>query len=125
MSTARTELAPSPGPPIFAGAAGPPSPAPSSPAAHPSLPLPTRAEFNAAGISVFIHLLFLLILAALLIPGRPMTHGTEIDGALGADDGDGGAFDSVTTDPSFFHGHAQSIEVTLPPLAAVILTTLR
>jgi 1,4-alpha-glucan branching enzyme len=32
-----------------------------------------------------------------------------------------GSIDSVSTDPSPLHGHAQSIEVTLPPLAALIL----
>jgi 1,4-alpha-glucan branching enzyme len=36
-----------------------------------------------------------------------------------------GAFDWVETDPSFFHGHAQSIEVTLPPLGALILVPTR
>ena len=36
-----------------------------------------------------------------------------------------GAFDFVSTDPAFFHGHAQSIEVTLPPLGALILAPAR
>ncbi len=32
-----------------------------------------------------------------------------------------GHFDDAPTDPSPFHGHAQSLELTLPPLAALVL----
>ena len=35
------------------------------------------------------------------------------------------AFESVNSDPSPFHGYDQSIEVNLPPLAALVLTPSR
>jgi len=35
------------------------------------------------------------------------------------------AFESVDTEPSPFHGQQQSIEITLPPLAAIVLAPSR
>jgi 1,4-alpha-glucan branching enzyme len=32
-----------------------------------------------------------------------------------------GAFDTLETEPSAFHGYPQSVALTLPPLAAVII----
>ena len=58
--------------------------------------MPTRAEWNAAGLSLVIHLLLLLVLAALLIPVRSVHSGTSIDGGIGTEDGDGELVDSVT-----------------------------
>ncbi len=93
MSIVRTELAPA------GSAAAEPAPASTSvdhpSLLHPSAPLSTRAEWNAAGVSLLLHLLVLLALAALLIPVRTSGHGTSLDGGLG-DEGDGDLFDSVT-----------------------------
>ena len=63
---------------------------------HPPLPVPTRAEWNAAGLSLLIHLVLLLVLAALLIPVQTVHSGTSIDGGIGNEEGDGELVDSVT-----------------------------
>jgi hypothetical protein len=61
------------------------------------VPIPTRAEWNAAGLSLLFHILLMLVLAALLIPIRPHMSGTSIDGAIGTEDGgDGELVDSIT-----------------------------
>ena len=66
------------------------------PAAHSAIPVPTRAEWNAAGLSLVLHLVALLILAALLIPVQTAHNGTSLDGGIGTEDGDGELIDSVT-----------------------------
>jgi von Willebrand factor type A domain len=95
-------------------------PAPHSPSAaatnpQPAIPLPTRSEWNAAGVSLMIHLLMLLVLAALLIPVRSIGSGTSIDGGIGNETGDAGdLLDSVTIgspDP----GTGRDIEKSLTP----------
>ena len=95
MSTAQTESAPAGGSPVFP-AAGPAISPVAVPAAHSTIPVPTRAEWNAAGLSLVIHLLLLLVLAALLIPVQTAQNGTSIDGGIGTDEGDGELVDSVT-----------------------------
>ncbi len=95
MSTAQTELAPAGGPLVFP-AAGPAISPVAVPAAHSAIPVPTRAEWNAAGLSLMIHLLLLLALAAWLIPVQTDHNGTSIDGGIGMEDGDGELVDSVT-----------------------------
>ncbi len=102
MSTAQTELAPAGGSPVFPAAAGPAISPVAVPAAHPTIPVPTRAEWNAAGLSLVIHLLLLLVLAALLIPVQTGHNGTSIDGGIGTEDGDGELVESAiigTPDP--------------------------
>jgi von Willebrand factor type A domain len=118
MSTAGTELA-RPGnlPPIApADAALTPSQATATAAAgQPAIPLPTRSEWNAAGVSVMFHLLLLLVLAALLIPVRSANSGTSIDGGIGNEQGDGGdLLDSVQIG-SPEKGTGRDIEKSLSP----------
>jgi hypothetical protein len=96
MSTAQTELAPAGGSPVFP-AAGPAISQVAVPAAHPAIPVPTRAEWNAAGLSVMIHLVLLLVLAALLIPVQTVHPGTSIDGGIGTEEGNGELVESFTT----------------------------
>jgi len=96
MSIVQTELAPAKGLPVFP-ADGPAISEVAVPsAAHPSIPVPTRAEWNAAGLSLLIHLILLLVLAALLIPVQTLHSGTAIDGGIGVEDGDRELVDSVT-----------------------------
>jgi hypothetical protein len=96
MSTAQTELAPAGGSPVFP-VAGPAISTVAVPAsAHSPIPVPTRAEWNAAGLSLMIHLLLLLVLAALLIPVQTVHNGTSLDGGIGMEEGDGELVDSVT-----------------------------
>lgn len=102
-------------PPDAALEPAPHSPAPSAANLPPPLPLPTRSQWNAAGVSLMFHLLLLLVLAALLIPVRSVGSGTSIDGGIGTDGGDGGdLLDSVTIgspDP----GTGRDIEKSLSP----------
>src|SRR4051812_37138044 len=97
MSTVQQELArsaaPSPlsGPGIAADAASHPLNV-----AVQTVRPPTRRELTSAGLSLLIHLVLMLILLALLVPARPLTSGTSIDGAFGADEGNGEPFDTVT-----------------------------
>jgi von Willebrand factor type A domain len=82
---------------------------------HAPIPLPTRSEWNATGVSVLFHLLMLLVLAALLIPVRKVGGGTSIDGGIGAEQGNGGdLLDSVTIG-SPDAGTAHDLEKTLTP----------
>jgi hypothetical protein len=120
MSTAGTELArPSNLPPIAPAEAAlepaPHSPAATATAGQPVIPLPTRSEWNAAGVSLMFHLLMLLVLAALLIPVRSATSGTSLDGGIGNEQGDAGdLLDSVTIG-SPEPGTAHDIEKSLVP----------
>jgi hypothetical protein len=119
MSTAGTELArpgslPSIAPP---DAALNPSHSAAAAAAAPqaAIPLPTRSEWNAAGVSLMFHLLLLLVLAALLIPIRTVGNGTSIDGGIGNEQGDGGdLLDSVTIG-SPEKGTGRDLEKSLTP----------
>ncbi len=82
MSIAGTQLVRSgPLPPIAPpDAALEPAPhSPSNAATNPqaAIPLPTRSQWNAAGLSLVIHLLMLLVLAALLIPVQTTGSGTS------------------------------------------------
>jgi hypothetical protein len=56
----------------------------------------SRAEWNAAGLSLALHIVVLLMLAALLIPGQKPGSGTSIDGGLGTEEGSGEPFESIT-----------------------------
>ncbi len=97
MSTVQTELAPAGGSALFPVDGPAISEVAVHPASHPPIPVPTRAEWNAAGLSLLIHVILLLVLAALLIPVQTLHSGTSIDGGIGAEDGDGGELvDSVT-----------------------------
>jgi von Willebrand factor type A domain len=122
MSTAGTEVArpgtqappapPAPPPLTTADTAMDPSHPPAAP--HPVIPMPTQSEWKAAGVSLFFHLMLLLILAALLLPVSSIPNGTSIDGGLGNEAGDGDLLDSVTIgspDP----GTAHDIEKSLTP----------
>jgi von Willebrand factor type A domain len=95
MSTAQTELAPAGGTPLFPVSGPAISPTAVAPA-HAAIPTPTRTEWNAAGLSLVIHLLMLLVLAALLIPVQTTSVGTSLDGGIGTEEGDGELVDSVT-----------------------------
>ena len=120
MSIAGTQVVrPGPLPPIAPpDAALEPAPhSPSNAATNPqaAIPLPTRSQWNAAGLSLMFHLLMLLVLAALLIPVRSIGSGTSIDGGIGNEAGDAGdLLDSVTIgspDP----GTGRDIEKSLTP----------
>jgi hypothetical protein len=120
MSTAATELARPNNLPPIAPADAPLEPPPNSPAAtaaapHPAIPLPTRSEWNAAGVSLMFHLLMLLVLAALLIPVHSVGSGTSLDGGIGSEQGDAGdLLDSVSIgSPEKGTGH--EIERSLAP----------
>jgi hypothetical protein len=120
MSTAGTELAPPSNLPPIVPADAPLVRAANSPAAtavagQPAIPLPTRSEWNAAGVSLMFHLLLLLVLAALLIPVTTAPNGTSIDGGIGNEQGDSGSLlDSVTIgSPDKGTGH--DIERSLTP----------
>jgi hypothetical protein len=116
MSTAGTELA-RPGnlPPIApADAALAPSHSAAA-AAQPAIPLPTRSEWNAAGVSLMFHLLMLLVLAALLIPVSTVGNGTSIDGGIGNEQGDSGSLLDSVTIGSPEKGTGQDIEKSLTP----------
>src|SRR5579862_1657901 len=118
MSTAGTELARLGNlPPIApADAALSPSQATATAAAgQPAIPLPTRSEWNAAGVSVVFHLLLLLILAALLIPMRSANSGTSIDGGIGNGQGDGGVLLVFVQIGSPEKGTGRDIEKSLSP----------
>lgn len=83
--------------------------------AQPVIPLPTRSEWNAAGLSLIFHLLLLLVLAALLIPVRTIGSGTSIDGGLGNESGNAGdLLDSVNIG-SPEPGTGRDIEKSLIP----------
>jgi hypothetical protein len=118
MSTVRTDV-PAPLPTAFSGLVPPdtdPLTAPpfTSPTAHSSVHVPTRAEWTAAGLSLAFHLILMLVLFALLIPVKRFTSGTSIDGGLGTEDGEGELFDSVTIgspDP----GKGEDLEKTATP----------
>jgi von Willebrand factor type A domain len=119
MSTAGTQLA-RPGNlptivPADAALDPPHSAAATAAAGQPAIPLPTRSEWNAAGVSLMFHLLMLLVLAALLIPVRSVGSGTSIDGGIGNEQGDSGSLlDSVTIgSPEKGSGH--DIEKSLTP----------
>jgi hypothetical protein len=121
MTTAPTELArPSNLPPIAPADAAldPPHSATAAAAAagnQPAIPLPTRSQWNAAGVSLVFHLLMLLLLAALLIPIRTANDGTSIDGGIGNEQGDSGdLLDSVTIG-SPEKGAGRDIEKSLAP----------
>jgi uncharacterized protein YegL len=96
MSTVQTELAPPEASPLFPTDGPAISEVAVPSAAHPAIPVPTRAEWNAAGLSLLIHVILLLVLAALLIPVQTLHNGTALDGGIGAEDGDGALVDSVT-----------------------------
>jgi hypothetical protein len=96
MSTVQTELAPPGASPLFPADGPAISPVAVPSATHPAIPVPTRAEWNAAGLSLLIHVILLLVLAALLIPVQTLNSGTSLDGGIGAEDGDGELVDSVT-----------------------------
>jgi hypothetical protein len=96
MSTAQTELAPAAGASTLFPPAGPAISPVAVPATHSPIPVPTRTEWNAAGLSLVLHLLCLLVLAALLIPVKTEHAGTSIDGGIGTEQGDGELVDSVT-----------------------------
>jgi hypothetical protein len=119
MSTAGTELARPGNLPPIAPADAALNPAHSAvgaaAAGQPAIPLPTRSEWNAAGVSVMFHLLLLLVLAALLIPVRTVGNGTSLEGGIGNDQGDAGdLLDSVTIgSPEKGTGH--DIEKSLIP----------
>jgi hypothetical protein len=118
MSTAGTELA-RPGnlPPIAPAdaALAPSHSAAAAGAAQPAIPLPTRSEWNAAGVSLMFHLLMLLVLAALLIPVRTVGNGTSIDGGIGNEQGDSGSLLDSVTIGSPEKGTGQDIEKSLTP----------
>lgn len=96
MSTAKTELAPAAGiSPVFP-ATGPAISPVAIPASHSPIPIPSRTEWNAAGLSLVIHLLCLLVLAALLIPVQAVHNGTSLDGGIGTEEGNGELVDTVT-----------------------------
>jgi hypothetical protein len=119
MSTAGTQLARPGNLPTIAPADAALDPPHSAAAAagQPAIPLPTRSEWNAAGVSLMFHLLMLLVLAALLIPVRTVGDGTSIDGGIGNEQGDSGSLlDSVTIgSPEKGTGH--DIEKSLTPAA--------
>jgi hypothetical protein len=118
MSTARTELAPPTGSPPVPSVVGLASAEPDSPvgsasaAPHTTLPLSTRGEWQAAGLSLLFHLLLLLVLAALLFPIHKLGSGTSIDGAIGAEDGDGGDLVESLRIGSPDAGKGQDVEKT-------------
>jgi hypothetical protein len=117
MSTAGTEVArpvtPAPKPLTTADTALEPSHPPTGPQSV--IPLPTKSEWNAAGISLMFHLMLLLVLAALLIPTRMSGNGTSIDGGIGNEAGDSGdLLDSVTIG-SPDKGTAHDLERSLTP----------
>ncbi|HEV8000729.1 MAG TPA: VWA domain-containing protein [Planctomycetaceae bacterium] len=118
MSTAGTELVlpgslPAIAPPE--AALDPSHSAAAATAGQPAIPLPTRSEWNAAGVSLMFHLLLLLVLAALLIPIHSVGNGTSIDGGIGNEQGDGGdLLDSVTIG-SPEKGTGRDIEKSLTP----------
>jgi hypothetical protein len=118
MSTAGTELA-RPGnlPPIAPAdaALAPSHSAAAAAAAQPAIPLPTRSEWNAAGVSLMFHLLMLLVLAALLIPVSTVGNGTSIDGGIGNEQGDSGSLLDSVTIGSPEKGTGQDIEKSLTP----------
>ena len=118
MSTAGTELA-RPGnlPPIAPAdaALAPSHSAAAAAAVQPAIPLPTRSEWNAAGVSLMFHLLMLLVLAALLIPVRTVGNGTSIDGGIGNEQGDSGSLLDSVTIGSPEKGTGQDIEKSLTP----------
>jgi hypothetical protein len=119
MSTAGTELVrpgslPSIAPPE--AALEPQAATAAAAAPQPAIPLPTRSEWNAAGVSLMFHLLLLLVLAALLIPIRSVGSGTSIDGGIGNEQGDGGdLLDSVTIGRPE-KGTGRDIEKSLSPV---------
>jgi hypothetical protein len=118
MSTAGTQVARPSSPSAINATEAALEPPPNSAAAGtapPAIPLPTRSEWNAAGVSLMFHLLMLLVLAALLIPMRSVGNGTSIDGAIGNEEGDGGnVLDSVTIG-SPEPGTGRDIEKSLTP----------
>jgi hypothetical protein len=120
MSTAGTELVrpgnlPPIAPPDAALDPSPHSAAAAAAAPQAAIPLPTRSEWNAAGVSLMFHLLLLLVLAALLIPIRTAGSGTSIDGGIGNEQGDAGdLLDSVTIG-SPEKGTGRDIEKSLTP----------
>jgi len=118
MSTAGTELA-RPGnlPPIAPAdaALAPSHSAAAAAVAQPAIPLPTRSEWNAAGVSLMFHLLMLLVLAALLIPVSTVGNGTSIDGGIGNEQGDSGSLLDSVTIGSPEKGTGQDIEKSLTP----------
>ncbi len=122
MSIARTELAQQP-PAALTPEVGAPSRGPAAqPSAHGSIPIPTRSEWNAAGLSLLFHLLLLLVLAALLIPVHRTSGGTSIDGGLGDEGGDGDLIDSTvigTPDPGTAHDIEKSAVSTINAVPAV------
>lgn len=96
MSTVRTELAHAgDAPSLDAVDRSAPHTEHAQPA--PPLAMPTRAEWNAAGLSLLFHIVLMLVLAALLIPIRTLGTGTSIDGGLGTEEGGGELFDSIVT----------------------------
>jgi hypothetical protein len=112
MSTAQTELAPAA---RASTLVTPPSPAISPtavPPTHSAIPVPTRTEWNAAGLSVVIHLICLLVLAALLIPVKSDHVGTTLDGGIGTEDGSGGDLIDTLTIGSPDPGKGTDIEKT-------------
>lgn len=120
MSTAGTELArpgnlPPIAPPEAALEPAPHSAAAAAEAGQSVIPLPSRSEWNAAGVSLMFHLLMLLVLAALLIPVHSVGSGTSIDGGIGTEAGDSGdLLDSVTIG-SPEKGTGRDIEKSLVP----------
>jgi hypothetical protein len=96
MSTVQTELAPAARASTLVTPPGPAISPVAIPQSHPPIPVPTRTEWNAAGLSVVIHLICLLILAALLIPVKTDHVGTTLDGGIGTEDGSGDLVDTVT-----------------------------
>jgi hypothetical protein len=96
MSTAQTELAPAARASTLVTPSGPAISPTAIPPSHPPIPVPTRTEWNAAGLSVVIHLICLLVLAALLIPVKTESRGTTLDGGIGTEDGSGDLVDTVT-----------------------------
>jgi hypothetical protein len=119
MSTAGTELARPGNLPTIAPADAalhpPHTAAAPAPAGQPAIPLPTRSEWNAAGVSLMFHLLMLLVLAALLIPTRTVSSGTSIDGGIGNEQGDAGSLLDSVTIGSPEKGTGQDIEKSLTP----------
>jgi hypothetical protein len=60
------------------------------------VPLPTRAEWSAAGLSLVLHLVMMLVLAAVLMPLKGLGTGTSLDSGLGNEQGDGELVDSIS-----------------------------
>jgi hypothetical protein len=96
MSIAQTELAPAARASTLITPAGPAISPTAIPPSHAPIPVPTRTEWNAAGLSVVIHLICLLVLAALLIPVKTDHVGTTLDGGIGTEEGSGDLVDTVT-----------------------------